>query len=248
VFALWDSGAGGLFVTDEDENTSGLSFRVSPVQPNGIAATELIANRLNHGVRIDGQSQIVSQANNTGGTGNTSTFLLNNPGATVFSALDQSGANSLLWTTTAAGGTIHQFTSTKLEIASDNPVSSMARTSWSFDTGPMGALVANESMGTKFVQKASTIEKITLDVKESPTCSMTSTIKCYDCGTAVGACTSGQTSTLATVTVANGATRASSNVTVSTASVAAGEYISCLVTAGACTVYDAGIEIEARPQ
>jgi hypothetical protein len=87
VFALWDSGAGGLFVTDEDENTSGLSFRVSPVQPNGIAATELIANRLNHGVRIDGQSQIVSQANNTGGTGNTSTFLLNNPGATVFPPL-----------------------------------------------------------------------------------------------------------------------------------------------------------------
>jgi hypothetical protein len=66
VFALWDSGAGGLFVTGEDENTSGLSLRVSPVQPNAIAATELIANRFNHGIRIDGPVQIVSEANNTG--------------------------------------------------------------------------------------------------------------------------------------------------------------------------------------
>lgn len=137
---------------------------------------------------------------------------------------------------------------THLAIGSDESVSSMARTSLAFDTGHLSSLVANESMGTRFVPKASAVEKITLDVKESPTCSVASAISCYDCGPAPGPCTSGQTSTLGTIAVANGAPRLSSDVAIATTSIPAGDYVSCLIIAGVCSSFDTGIDIELRPQ
>jgi hypothetical protein len=248
VFALWDSGAGGLFVTGEDENTSGLSLRVSPVQPDAIAATELIANRFNHGIRIDGPVQIVSEANNTGGSGNHTAFVLNNAEATVFSALDQSGAHTLLWTTTAAGGTIHQFTSTKallnqIAIGSDDAVSSMARVALSWATGQLTKVVAGAQFMPYKTVKAITLENLECDAS-ALTCAAKPTFTLEDCGTAAGACTSptslGVCTTTAPNTIIDGA--------IATPNVAAGHYLVVEPTAGTCTALNASITAMARPR
>ena len=132
---------------------------------------------------------------------------------------------------------------------SDNPVNTMARMPLRFDEGREAALVPNESMGTFQVVKAMTIENIILDIKVSPTCSVSEQIACYDCGAAAGACTAGQTSTImSAITVATGATRTSISEPINTANVAAGEYVSCLITAGTCTVSDNSIQMMTRPQ
>lgn len=127
-------------------------------------------------------------------------------------------------------------------------VASMARMPFYFDEGQQSALTANESLGTYKVTKGITIENIEADIKISPTCSVSEVITCFDCGTSAGACTSAQTATISTTTVASGATRQSVDQTVSTANVAAGHYISCLMTAGTCTVSDTSIVMMARPQ
>lgn len=133
--------------------------------------------------------------------------------------------------------------------ANDNIVGSMGRTGWVFDEGPDTSLSANESMGTWFMPKAVTIEKITLDIKTSPTCSVSEQITCFDCGSATGACTAGQTSTLmSAITIASGATRQSIDEAINVATVAANEYISCHITAGTCTVSNNSIQIVTRPQ
>lgn len=138
---------------------------------------------------------------------------------------------------------------TSLTLPSDNAVTSMARIPMFFDEGTETALTANESLGTYKTVKAITIENIELDVKKSPTCSVSEQITCYDCGTAAGACTAGQTATIMNaITIASGATRQSVDETVNTANVAAGHYISCLITAGTCTVSDNAISMMARPQ
>lgn len=136
-----------------------------------------------------------------------------------------------------------------LGIGSDSTVHTMARMPMFFDEGPEVSLAANESMGTFKTVKAITIENIELDIKKSPTCSVSEQITCYDCGASAGACTSSQTSTIMNaVTIASGATRTSIDESINTANVAAGEYISCLITAGTCTVSDNSISMMARPQ
>ena len=136
-----------------------------------------------------------------------------------------------------------------LGISSDSAVSSMARMPFFFDEGTETALVANESMGTFKTVKAITIENITLDIKKSPACTVSEQITCYDCGAAAGACTAGQTATImSAVTIATAATRQSINETINTPNVAAGEYVSCLITAGTCTVSDNSISMMTRPQ
>jgi hypothetical protein len=108
VFIQWDSGAGGLLESGEEENRAGYAVRISPVQPTAIAPLVLTANRLNDGVRIDAQVQIVSIGNNTGG--NSPNFLLNNPDASVLSFFDESISGSSVvaapWAATAVGGTV----------------------------------------------------------------------------------------------------------------------------------------------
>lgn len=126
---------------------------------------------------------------------------------------------------------------------------SMARTALTFTEGSQGSIVSNSSMGTYLTVRAITIENIILDIGISPTCSVSEQITCFDCGTSAGACTAGQTSTImSAITIASGATRQSISETVNTANVAAGHYISCLETAGTCTVSNNSINMMTRPQ
>ena len=118
-----------------------------------------------------------------------------------------------------------------------------------FSEGNDTALAANESLGTYKTVKAITIENIELDIQTSPTCSVSEQITCYDCGASAGACTSSQTSTImSAITIASGATRQSIDESINTATVAAGHYISCLITAGTCTVSNNSITMMTRPQ
>ena len=153
------------------------------------------------------------------------------------------------WMIYIAGDLSKVAISSALQIHADTPVNTMARMPLRFDEGREAALAPNESMGTFQMVKAVTIENIILDIKVSPTCSVSEQIACYDCGAAAGACTTGQTSTvMSAVTVATGATRTSISEPINTANVAAGEYVSCLITAGTCTVSDNSIQMMTRPQ
>ena len=158
-----------------------------------------------------------------------------------------SNNTSILGKFASSGGA---FTATYgVGIGTDNIANTMARMPLRFDEGREAALAPNESMGTFQVVKAMTIENIILDIKVSPTCTVSEQIVCYDCGASAGACTAGQTSTvMSAVTVATGATRTSISEPINTANVAAGEYVSCLITAGTCTVSDNSIQMMARPQ
>ena len=143
---------------------------------------------------------------------------------------------------------VGQLGASGISINGDNTVTAMPRETLFFDEGSETALTSNESLGTyKVGGSGITIENIILDVKKSPTCSVSEQITCYDCGSSAGACTSGQTSTIMNaITIASGATRQSISESINTAAVSEGEYISCLITAGTCTVSDNSIAMIAR--
>lgn len=132
-------------------------------------------------------------------------------------------------------------------ITSDNAVLSMPRMPMAFSINQQTALIANEHMGTFKTVKAMTIENIVLDA-QNVTCAVSAVVTCFDCGTSAGACTSSQTSTIATsAAIATGAA-SSVDMTVSTAAVAAAHYITCEVTAGTCATLQANLQMMARPQ
>lgn len=139
------------------------------------------------------------------------------------------------------------FLGSNMTFPGDNTVATMARIPLAFSINQQTALVANEHMGTFKTVKAITIENIVLDA-QNVTCAVSATVTCYDCGTAAGACTAGQTSTIATsAAIATGAV-SSVDMTVSTANVAAAHYINCQITAGTCATLQASVQMMARPQ
>lgn len=180
-------------------------------------------------------------------------FYPNSTTKTAWSAWWSDGTNLTL--IPPSGGNLEvraiktQTTSTlaQLIIGTDNAATTMARMPMAFSINQQTALVANEHMGTFKTVKAITIENIVLDA-QNVTCAVSATVTCYDCGTSAGACTAGQTSTIATsAAIATGAA-ASVDMTVTTAAVAAAHYITCEVTAGTCATLQANVSMMARPQ
>lgn len=106
-------------------------------------------------------------------------------------------------------------------------------TSWSFATGSITSVVSNQIVGYGYTGQAMVVRSVA-GVATSFTCAVTNpTLTLYDCGTSIGACTTGRTA-LGSITIAAANTPVSS--TGLAATIASGHYWSVETTAGACTV------------
>lgn len=129
-----------------------------------------------------------------------------------------------------------------LAISTDNAVKSMSRMPLTFPIAAVAATTTTQ-WGEQKVVKALTIENIVLSVGAF-TCSVNPVVALKDCSNAAGTCT--PVATIGTSGTITGIGNA--DITVSTAAVAAGEYLAVQFNSGTCTVFNGTIEAMARPQ